>query len=526
MTVDIDGYQAGKYAKMFCKTGQTCHLNCNSNGGCHKLYFYCQSGAHCSISPAECGNERHANGHKEVDGVLCPNYYPDSVSDDEGDYYDDVAQDEEEIIIRINDYETDYDSDLLEADVDFVTPNINKCDGAYSCITTRKKQNVINGYKACIGCDITSKQSVYCNGEYSCLNATRIVTNKDAQRGKASIVCKSKGSCYGAKEIKIENAYKGNIECYGPESCSNVANIASGDLTISCNGDKSCKNSAIFSTHDKGKVLCTGFQGCYNAKIQSQGKIYCSQQHSCYGAEIGIKFGSLYYYYYYGKAVVYCDGDRSCQNSVISGGYMLYLKGYLDAEGATIIGMKYIWAHGHGSLKKANIRSDGQHKMYVHLYGHETGKDATIKCESPSTCNIYCYEDGCKGLNLEGKGFVVTPEGCQDDKTLTKSEYISCPNWEGVDKAVVLNEAVGEDDPSDTYSQQQQQWLQHMEKQWNPVKYHLSVDSATPNYVGTHQSNNNYLYIAVAVFGVILLFGLLSKLSSKSKNSAYSQLLP
>ena len=76
---------------------------------------------------------------------------------------------------------------------------------------------------------------------------------------------------------------------------------------------------------------------------------------------------------------LYCYGDRSCADSFIVGGpHRVY--GHLSAQNS--------------------IFQSGESSASYRFYGIRSGQNATILCGTGHTCKVYCYSNGCHGLNL------------------------------------------------------------------------------------------------------------------------------
>ena len=183
-------------------------------------------------------------------------------------------------------------------------------------------------------------------------------------------------------------------QCYNAYSCAYDSSISYSTTTILCYGDHSSTGSSITTT-STGYIYCYGSYSCYQAtQVRHTSDSYTRSIH-CYGLSACASVAYLYNnhgaLYCHGELScsestiiaesdnsMYCDGVRSCYGADIQVAYIIYLRGLLAAQDATITAY------------------DTAATFY--FYGHESGNGATIECLD--TCAIYCYGTGCNGLML------------------------------------------------------------------------------------------------------------------------------
>jgi len=280
------------------------------------------------------------------------------------------------------------------------------------------------------------------------------------------------------------------IDCEGPESCAQVANIASA-RDVTCMGAKSCKDSTINAGE---KIACTSYEACADTKMQytsttpGKSEIFCTAESSCAGASLA-----------YGLGKIDCEGQGSCSNAIISK-EKVYLRGYEVAVGATIY-PECMYMYGYRAAAGAQIESASRYDMKVYLYGFKSGEGATIRCRTGHTCYITCKYMGCKDtmINAEaGSNVIMNPSACGRDRTMSWNKNTACPLW--------YNSGV----PPNYYE------LENVAVQAVNINDSLMYSSA-------YQWNNNY-YAYIGIFAVILVIGLLAKRFSKSKDASFEEL--
>ena len=66
------------------------------------------------------------------------------------------------------------------------------------------------------------------------------------------------------------------------------------------------------------------------------------------------------------------------------------------------------------------------------VFGNSAGSDATIICQSGSTCSVACKGNGCLGLTyvcLSGATCNYNPTGCLTDNSISDINGVSCPTF-------------------------------------------------------------------------------------------------
>merc|ERR1719229_1795971 len=271
-----------------------------------------------------------------------------------------------------------------------------KCHGPSSCKTASMKTTMdlsCNGDESCKGSpELTSALSVNCGGFESCNDAHLIQSNGE----------------------------KGAINCHGPSSCAHVGLIQSADGYMTFGGKQSAAESIIRDDMDvsaemdgyadnaeRRSIDCDGEEACMNAHISAKmaGSIYCQSRRSCAGATIkpnGIQTGS---------ANIYCNGLESCQDAVIDGAKYgvtgaqqahFYCLGRDCGKNAEIKQITHITVYGTmpgAFIDAGTLNSDTP--VSIKMYGHESGKDVTIKARLNTKANLQCHGNACRDLTFD-----------------------------------------------------------------------------------------------------------------------------
>ena len=203
--------------------------------------------------------------------------------------------------------------------------------------------------------------------------------------------------------------YSSNSDTSGIQSCANEGECSSS--TTLTNLD----NSDYNSDNVQG-LCCSGLNSCLQAEITGNNEksqfIACIADLSCSEATININNidDSMYW------SEVYCEGKRSCMQSIISNGSTVHCGGSLSCSETNITNVinlicsgdesctqgqfsdvSIIYASGYDALRDSNIilgskllRSTSKRVFTMHFLGYGAGLDTRIICQSDSYCNIVC----------------------------------------------------------------------------------------------------------------------------------------
>ena len=195
------------------------------------------------------------------------------------------------------------------------------------------------------------------------------------------------------------NHVRGDTECYESNSCSYSSVESSGSDAILCYGHRSCEHALEIVTYGNGDIFCHGSYSCYGAAslesrtlnqnwmycwglfscsnvgliIANRGPIWCYAEQSCTNSTLIIPNWNIY--------DILCHGDTSCANSQLTTTDSFFFQGYLSGINATM------------------YTNDTEATFLFR--GAASGYNATIFCRDGSTCNVECYGNGCKKLNLK-----------------------------------------------------------------------------------------------------------------------------
>ena len=258
LSVELYGFFAGFNAVFYCQSGDTCKIQCGTNG-CFGFNVYCDATATCSY---------------DCEDVLCPNVWINgSLTDDSDDKLDIFSANE---IIQ-NAFAKEYSRDVSYELNDECDRN---CNDYTECFTVA---------------DSHTNHNYCCNGRYSC------PWGKFAASVCKNIYCNGATSCASKVEVFMNNV--GDIYLRGASSGSdavfkNFDKIqSSGDSalwsseinhgnTIYCFATKSCAHSKIYHV---STIYALGYDTLFETHIFSNGSnidIYLLSHHSGYGMEL------------------------------------------------------------------------------------------------------------------------------------------------------------------------------------------------------------------------------------------------
>ena len=143
--------------------------------------------------------------------------------------------------------------------------------------------------------------------------------------------------------------------CYGLYSCYGAASLESRNL-------------------NQNWIYCLGLFSCSNVGliITCRGGVWCYAEQSCTNSTIIIPKYNIY--------DILCLGDTSCANSQLATTDSFWFQGYSSGINATM------------------YTNDTEATF---LFRAASGYKATIFCRDGSTCNVNCYGNSCKRLNLK-----------------------------------------------------------------------------------------------------------------------------
>merc|ERR1712130_189892 len=286
---------------------------------------------------------------------------------------------------------------------------------------------------------------------------------------EAAVECGGFESCNDVHLIR-SNGANGLISCNGPSSCANVGLIQSVDGYMKFGGKLSASESVIRDesqsliddnhSQKQHSIDCDAEESCLNAHISASvsTKIYCQSRRSCAGATIkpnGVEPNGL--------AAVYCNGLESCSDAVIDGGSHLshfYCLGRDCGKNAEIKQITHLTVYGTmpgAFIDAGTLTSDTP--ISIKMFGHQSGKDVTIKARLNTKANLQCHGNACRDLTFDcfdnfgksGKVCSIEPKECMkrsNDEQLLEEDGIWCPkfipskNKRGGDEDYFVNEAV------------------------------------------------------------------------------------
>ena len=197
-----------------------------------------------------------------------------------------------------------------------------------------------------------------------------------------------------------------DIACDENSSCLG-RNISSNAWFVDCYGYLSCSQASISSTY----VDCSGSYSCYKASHMTM-----QRSPSCYGLLACGFINSISVL----SQPLYCHGERSCYSSTIDG-FIVLCRGSHSCAETTMHLAYYMYIDGYLSVKNAQLISSATTTYYI-FRGVESGKGATVMCNSGHNCFITCYLNACNDLTLDGDG--TTTVTCN----IGASKSDICPN--------------------------------------------------------------------------------------------------
>ena len=214
---------------------------------------------------------------------------------------------------------------------------------------------------------------------------------------------------------------KNDTQCFGDHSCTNSPQmLSSGNTSVNCFGSYSCYNTTTIYHNpatDYLPINCPGLYSCafINNITTIQGNVLCRGELSCYGSTIYIHTYDLY-----------CNGDRSCANAIITSGRQNFF-------------------YSHMAAYNSILNSNGDDVLYS-FRGTASGYNTTIHCNSGHTCHIECYSNACNHLNINrDPGSTVNVTCTQAEKSeicpngmLTSSSY-RLPDLSNVSMSTIEN---------------------------------------------------------------------------------------
>ena len=192
--------------------------------------------------------------------------------------------------------------------------------------------------------------------------------------------------CYGYKECDSDTVSADFIYCGGYFACYEADMSAT--KAAYADGLRGAQEADIYSSHD---VYCGGYLGCFMAAMWSKGDTICDGILSCWHSDLA------------SDNDIYLLGYRSGGASEIAGNSedsTLYSYGPYGAIYSVITGVSKIINLGHTGLYYADIDTEDTEELNVYTYGRFGGLYAQIFCRSGSTCNVYCQDFGCYGLEI------------------------------------------------------------------------------------------------------------------------------
>ena len=153
------------------------------------------------------------------------------------------------------------------------------------------------------------------------------------------------------------------MRCDGIYSCYDTSIISStngGDIYIT-GGSLAVNNRNIvpvLATSSEYDILCSGYNSCYNYKVQSGNNIYCLADQSCVFTNFNGGIGNIYSYGWSSTRLaimdnindsVYCHGYESCMQTLISNvnkmvigyGYLVLSNSYISNINDAVVGIGY-----------------------------------------------------------------------------------------------------------------------------------------------------------------------------------------
>ena len=234
----------------------------------------------------------------------------------------------------------------------------------------------------CITISAVPSKSLRCGEEYSCALQT-------IYEGPEKIECTGYHGCTQAESI--ESANGNSIYCTASYACYEANSIRYTNTTIARD------------------IYCHGLFGCaFVPLIQNvNGKIDCTGELSCFGSKMEIHHET--------NCILYCDGDRSCANSLVNNANIVYIRGHMAASQATF---RSLISSNYSDLNTSLSDYDNRTEQYYYFSGRDSGNGATIICEDGNTCFVFCDENACNNLSLTCHGncsFMYVMFICQFD---------------------------------------------------------------------------------------------------------------
>ena len=252
MTVQAYGAEAGKSARVVCRSGATCDLTCKDNA-CNGLKYYCEPGAvECYIFPNGCMGD---NAPKSIAGTLCPKVingvfnmvqHTESNTNAETDLNEGQEEnmEEDESITKDN---------TCDANV------ANGCEGE----TFTSGDAVCNALQSCKNGIGNNFGYIHCNAEQSCAESE--------WNNVRYAFCSGYQSC---RDLVYDPEGVGDIVCGAKESCIDITSKqnAAGGQRLACHGSSSCIGSQ-FGAGTYAPTQCYGNRACYSSKIDANSSI-------------------------------------------------------------------------------------------------------------------------------------------------------------------------------------------------------------------------------------------------------------
>eukprot|EP01083_Nonionella_stella_P028217 77696_1 len=262
--VRLVGRYAGYGARLICREGHTCRVECKGFDSCVMFYVDCQSCTEIlyivyvsNVPPTE--NLTEFN-NRNMD-ITSYKLFDEEVFDPDTDV---LCTDP---TYTYDDYSGSQDTANL--DINVTVPGANGpicCRGANTCYnmqrmgyeTPTKKGNdiICSGKDSCRGATmINFNDTMYCEGYYGCYESTITDVN--------TLYCDGHHGCSGANITNVQT-----VICRGSSSCNGATFISDGsDLTIYFAADASGGDATVYCMGDTCTIHCLGNAACLGTTV-------------------------------------------------------------------------------------------------------------------------------------------------------------------------------------------------------------------------------------------------------------------
>ena len=410
---NVWGFESGYNTTVFCESGSghTCHINCRGNG-CKNLRLNCVDGSgivndslcnlNVNCSYAQYDENNCVYGYvipSDLDIIEMPSLIETTMTTWENSHL--VCNSSNNYVNCVDYQDSQCYGEKIETTVDnpssVCCTALESCDSAANITTfissTSKNVSIrCDAYRACryvpfISSDVNGAGNVYLTSYYAVGWYADDSYNAIIETGPDFDVF-----CTGANACMFQYIRNGNnLYCTSYRSCISSP-LVSNFNTIFAYGANSMQNTTI---EDIRNIYCGASESCRQTTINNvlndvygnnYKVLYKSGISNVFNNIIGLGYQSMYQSAVFNVTNIYCIGDESCKNSIISA-----IHNKVQVNGNNALGGSII-------ISETNFNRNGTLLIFINGTNDDT---FDIYCNDTDICKIDCQSsDSCTHLNI------------------------------------------------------------------------------------------------------------------------------